>query len=150
MSTDLESQTAIVETESTETDVTTDSLSRRLPSADPSTTEQVQAFGVQLRHYLDKLPKQVKEVYEVYQKPLTALAILMGVILGIAIADGVLNVLNAIPLVMPLLELIGLGYLGWFGWRYLRYAETRQELVREYRHLKSRIVGDATVHLESD
>lgn len=150
MSNELDIQTAIVETESTDADVTTDSLSRRLPSTDPSTTEQVQAFGVRIRHYLDKLPKQIKEVFEIYQKPLTALAIIIGVALGIAIADGVLNVLNAIPLVMPLLELIGLGYLGWFSWRYLRYAETRQELIREYRHIKSRIIGDATVHLESE
>lgn len=152
MSTEPETPTALIETESAEVDVnvTTDSLSRRLPSADPSTTEEVQAFGVKLRHYLDKLPRQASELYDVYQKPLTVLGIILAGVLVVAIADGILDVLNSIPLVASVLELIGLGYLGWFAWRYLRYAETREELVQQYHRIKRRIVGDATVHLDAD
>lgn len=150
MSTGLEIQAAVVETESTEAEVKTDSLSRRLPSADPSTTEDVQSFGVKLRYYMDRISRQAQELFEIYQKPLTVLGILLVGLLGIAIANGVLNVLNAIPLVEPLLEITGLGYLGWFFWRYLRYAEARQELIQEYRRLKRRVIGDATVHLEAD
>lgn len=150
MTTELETQATVVETESTEAEVKTDSLSRRLPSADPSTTEDVQSFGVKLRYYMDRISRQAQELFKIYQKPLTVLGILLVGLLGIAIANGVLNVLNAIPLVRPLLEITGLGYLGWFLWRYLRYAETRQELIQEYRHLKRRVIGDATVHLEAD
>lgn len=152
MSTNLESETAIISTESDEleTDVSPDSLSRRLPSSDPSTTEEIQAFGVRLRFYMDELFRQAGDLYETYQKPLTLLGVLLVALLGIAISNGVLNVLNAIPLAKPILELIGICYLGWFIWRYLRYADTRQELVQEYRHLKTQVIGDATVHLESD
>lgn len=152
MSTELEGQTAVVtsEPDEREIDVKPDSLSRRLPSADPSTIEEVQSFGIKLRYYSEKLPQQVNELLEIYQKPLLFLGIGLGMMLGILITHGVLDVLNAIPLVMPLLELVGLGYLGWFTWRYLRYADTRQELVQEYRRLKTRVIGDATVHLEAD
>ncbi len=150
MSIELENQTAVIKTESANADLTTDALSRRLPSADPSTTEEVQSFGVKLRYYLDRTSRQAQELFEIYQKPLTVLGIAFLGLLGVAIANGILNVLNAIPLVKPLLEITGLGYLGWFAWRYLRYAETRQELVQEYRHLKRRVVGDATVHLDAE
>lgn len=152
MSTELEVQTAIVTTEpdELETDVKPDSLFRRLPSSNPSTTEEVQAFGVRLNVYTDQLLRQVGNLYEIYQKPLKLFGVLLLVLLGVAISNGVLNVLNSIFLVKPILELVGIGYLGWFTWRYLRYAGTRQELVQEYRHLKTRVVGDPTVHLETD
>lgn len=150
MSTELETQATVVETEMTEAEVTTDYLSHRLLSADPSTTEEVQAFGVKLRYSMDRLSGQAQESFKIYQKPLTVMGIALVGVLGIAIANGVLNVLNAIPLVEPLLEITGLGYLGWFTWRYLRYAETRREFIQEYRHLKTRVIGDTTVHLETE
>lgn len=144
MSTELEIPTAIEGTEST------DALSRRLPSANPSGTEAVQAYGVKLRYSLDKITGEAREIFEIYQKPLIVLGIALMGGLGIAIANGILNVLNVIPLVKPLLEITGLGYLGWFAWRYLRYAQSRQELIQEYRHLKRRVIGDATVHLDAE
>lgn len=150
MSTKLETPTAVVETKSVDDDMVIDSLSRRLPSADPSTTEEVQAFGVKLRYYMDRLPGQAQEFFEIYKKPLTVLGITLFGLLGIAISNGVLDVLNTIPLMRPLLEITGLGYLGWFIWRYLRYAETRREFIQEYGRLKRRVIGDATVPLESD
>ncbi|KAI9132321.1 CAAD domain-containing protein [Acaryochloris sp. CCMEE 5410] len=149
MSTELETTATVAEVESAE-EVTTDSLSRRLPSADPSVTEGVQGFGVKLHYYIDQVSRQAQEVFEIYQKPLIALGMALAGLLGLAIANGILNVLNAIPLVKPLLEITGLGYAGWFAWRYLRYAETRQELIQAYRRLKRRVIGDATVHLEAE
>jgi len=151
MSTDLEAKTAVISTESDEleTDVSPDSLSRRLPSADPSTTEEIQAFGVRLRFYMDELLRKVGDLYETYQKPLKLLGVFLVALLGIAISNGVLNVLNAIPLAKPVLEMVGMGYLGWFTWRYLRYADTRQELAQEYCLFKTRVIGDAAVHMEA-
>lgn len=146
MSTELETHTPVIKTESDEEVA----LAHRLPSADPSTAEEVQAFGVKLRYYLDRFSGQTQELFEIYKRPLIVLGLALVGALGLAIANGILNVLNAIPLVEPLLEITGLGYSGWFAWRYLRYAETRQELVQAYRRLKRRVIGDATVHLEAE
>lgn len=120
---------------------TSGSLSRL--SSDDSTTIDVKEIGEKLRDFVDVFPKQVGETFEIYKKPLTTGAIILAALVSVAVADGVLDVLNAIPLVAPLLELIGLGYSAWFAWHYLRYAETRQKLVTDYRQLKSKITGES-------
>lgn len=128
----------------TDLDVSTEtsgSLSR-LPS-DESTTIDVKEIGEKLRDFVDEFPKQVGETYEIYKKPLTTGLIVLTALVSVAVADGVLDVLNAIPLIAPLLELIGLGYSVWFAWHYLRFAEKRQQLMADYRQLKSRITGGA-------
>lgn len=118
---------------------TSGSLSRL--SSDDSTTIDVKEIGEKLRDFVDVFPKQLGETFEIYKKPLTTGAIILAALVSVAVADGVLDVLNAIPLIAPLLELIGLGYSAWFAWHYLRYAETRQKLVTDYRQLKDRITG---------
>lgn len=120
---------------------TTGSLSRL--SADESTTIDVKEIGEKLRDFVDVFPKQVGETFDIYKKPLTTGAIILAALVSVAVADGVLDVLNAVPLLAPLLELIGLGYSAWFAWHYLRYAETRQQLLADYRQLKDKITGGA-------
>ncbi|NJK29120.1 MAG: hypothetical protein HC851_03100 [Acaryochloris sp. RU_4_1] len=110
-------------------------------SSNDSTAINVKEIGEKLRDFVDVFPKQFGETFEIYQKPLTTGAIILTALVSVAVADGVLDVLNAIPLVAPLLELIGLGYSVWFAWHYLRYAESRQQLLTNYRQLKQRITG---------
>jgi hypothetical protein len=110
-------------------------------SANDSTAINVKEIGEKLRDFVDVFPKQLGETFEIYQKPLTTGAIILAALVSVAVADGVLDVLNAIPLVAPLLELVGLGYSVWFTWHYLRYAESRQQLLANYRQLKQRITG---------
>jgi CAAD domains of cyanobacterial aminoacyl-tRNA synthetase len=76
-----------------------------------------------------------------YRKPLTTVGLVLVAGLGVAVADGVLARLNTIPLFAPTFELIGLGFTGWVLFRYLLYADTRQELLQAYDHVKERITG---------
>lgn len=139
MDADPETKTTV----SAELDINTDTSGTLSPvSSDDSTTIAVKEVGEKLKNFLDVFPKQVGETYEIYKKPLTVGAIVLAALISVAVADGVLDVLNAIPLVAPLLELVGLGYSAWFAWHYLRYAETRQKLVTDYRSIKHRITGE--------
>ncbi len=139
MDADQETKTTV----SADLDINTETSGTLSPlSSDDSTTIDVKEVGEKLKDFLEVFPKQVGETYEVYKKPLTVGAIILAALISVAVADGVLDVLNAIPLVAPLLELVGLGYSAWFAWHYLRYAETRQQLLSDYRSIKQRITGD--------
>lgn len=110
-------------------------------STDEATSMDVKEIGEKLRDFVEVFPQQVGETFEIYKKPLTTAAIVLGALVSVAVADGVLDVLNALPLVAPLLELVGLGYTVWFAWHYLRYAESRQKLAEDYRQIKAQITG---------
>ena len=94
-----------------------------------------------IAHFIESFPGYFNQALGEYKKPLTTLLVVLLVIVGIAIANGVLSVINSVPFVPSLLEFVGLGYTGWFIWRYLLYAENRQDLTHDYQALKDRILG---------
>ena len=94
-----------------------------------------------IAHFIESFPGYLSQTFGEYKKPLTSLLVVLLVLVGIAITNGVLSVINSVPLVPSLLEFIGLGYTGWFIWRYLLYAENRQDLSNDYQTLRDRILG---------
>jgi CAAD domains of cyanobacterial aminoacyl-tRNA synthetase len=91
--------------------------------------------------FLVVFPDYFGTIFGEYRKPLTTVGLILVAGLGIAVADGILARLNAIPFFAPTFELVGLGFTGWFVVRYLLYANTRQELLKEYDQVKGRILG---------
>jgi CAAD domains of cyanobacterial aminoacyl-tRNA synthetase len=91
--------------------------------------------------FLVVFPDYFSSIFGEYRKPLTTVGLILVAGLGIAVADGILARLNAIPFFAPTFELVGLGFTGWFVVRYLLYANTRQELLKEYDQVKGRILG---------
>ncbi len=129
----------------TDLDVNTEAagpLSKRSSSESAVANLKVRETVDKAAHFLDEFPGYLNQTFSDYQKPLTTVGIILALLIAVALADGVLDVINAIPLMAPILELVGLGYTGWFAWRYLRYAETRQEFLQNYRNLKNRITGE--------
>jgi CAAD domains of cyanobacterial aminoacyl-tRNA synthetase len=117
---------------------------QKMPSstADNSEWLEVVERGLQV---LSVFPDFLGKVLGEYRSPLTTVGLILFAGLGIAVADGVLARLNTIPLFAPTFELVGLGFTGWFIVRYLLYADTRQELLTEYREVKERIAGDREI-----
>lgn len=116
----------------------------KLPTSDntlisPELKEQVE----NVIRFLSTFPDFFNGALGDYQKPLTTVGLILVAGLGVAVADGILTRLNAIPLFAPTFELIGLGFTGWVLFRYLLYADTRQELLQAYDHVKERITGSA-------
>jgi CAAD domains of cyanobacterial aminoacyl-tRNA synthetase len=123
-------------------DMTTPGTLQKMPSGQPTDSpEWLETFekGFQV---LAVFPDFLGKVLGEYRGPLTTVGLILVSGLGIAVADGVLARLNSIPLFAPTFELVGLGFTGWFVLRYLLYANTRQELLSEYRQIKERIAGD--------
>jgi hypothetical protein len=104
-------------------------------------TEQWQDTAAKILRFFILFPDFLSEGFGEYRGPLTKVALVLSALLGVAVADGVLQRLNTIPLFAPTFELIGLGATGWFIVRYLLYADTRQELVTLYDQLKSKVMG---------
>jgi CAAD domains of cyanobacterial aminoacyl-tRNA synthetase len=103
----------------------------------PEVREQVE----NVLRFLSAFPDYFNGALGDYRKPLTTAGFLLVAGLGVAVADGVLTRLNTIPLFAPTFELIGLGFTGWVLFRYILYADTRQELLQAYDHVKERITG---------
>jgi hypothetical protein len=104
-------------------------------------TDQWQDTAAKILRFFILFPDFLSEGFGEYRGPLTKVALVLSALLGVAVADGVLQRLNTIPLFAPTFELIGLGATGWFIVRYLLYADTRQELVVLYDQLKSKVMG---------
>lgn len=113
-----------------------------LRSGDSLNSQEIRQTLEKGLRFLVLFPDFLSETFGEYQKPLTTVGLVLAAGLGIAVADGVLTRLNTIPLFAPFFELIGLGFTGWFIARYLLYADTRNELIEEYRQVKTRITGD--------
>jgi CAAD domains of cyanobacterial aminoacyl-tRNA synthetase len=121
--------------------LTTPGTLQKMPSSQPDNPEWLETVekGLQV---LAVFPDFLGKILGEYRGPLTTVGLILVSGLGIAVADGVLARLNSIPLFAPTFELVGLGFTGWFVVRYLLYANTRQELLTEYRQIKDRIAGD--------
>jgi hypothetical protein len=104
-------------------------------------SEQWQDTAAKILRFFILFPDFLNEGFGEYRSPLTKVALILTAVLGVAVADGVLERLNSIPLFAPTFELIGLGATGWFIVRYLLYADTRQELVTLYHQLKAKVTG---------
>jgi CAAD domains of cyanobacterial aminoacyl-tRNA synthetase len=121
----------------------------KLPTSDntlisPEVKEQIDS----VLRFLATVPDYFDGALGNYRKPLTTVGLILVAGLGVAVADGVLARLNTIPLFAPTFELIGLGFTGWVLFRYLLYADTRQELIQAYDHVKERITGSAAAEEE--
>jgi hypothetical protein len=104
-------------------------------------SEQWQDTAAKILRFFILFPDFLNEGFGEYRGSLTKVALILTALLGVAVADGVLERLNSIPLFAPTFELIGLGATGWFIVRYLLYADTRQELVTLYHQLKAKVTG---------
>jgi CAAD domains of cyanobacterial aminoacyl-tRNA synthetase len=122
-------------------DMTTPGTLQKMPGQPTDSSEWLETVekGLQV---LAVFPDFLGKVLGEYRGPFTTVGLILVSGLGIAVADGVLARLNSIPLFAPTFELVGLGFTGWFIVRYLLYANTRQELLAEYQHIKERIAGD--------
>jgi hypothetical protein len=114
----------------------------KLPTSDnPIISPEVREQVENVVRFLSTFPDYFNGALGDYQKPLTTVGLILVAGLGVAVADGVLARLNTIPLFAPTFELIGLGFTGWVLFRYILYADTRQELLQAYDHVKERITG---------
>jgi hypothetical protein len=59
----------------------------------------------------------------------------------VILLSSVLDFLDELPLVPELLELVGLIYVGWFIYRHLLFAQSRQELLKNFDTYKQKIFG---------
>lgn len=104
--------------------------------------EQLQAIWQKALPVLSDLPEYVIDFFGSYQKPLTAIGLILAILVGLKISVAVVNAFDSLPLLAPLFELIGILYSGWFVYRYLLAADRRQELAEIIKDLKQQIAGD--------
>ncbi|WP_084555195.1 CAAD domain-containing protein [[Phormidium ambiguum] IAM M-71] len=113
--------------------------------AEPDLTaaqNQVQQIGQQIAELIDRLPDSVGNFYRDYQRPLTVVAGIIAIIIGIKVLSGLLDTFNEIPFFEPFFQLIGIIYSGWFIYRYLLNAGTRQELWQIIDDYKAQVFGN--------
>lgn len=103
---------------------------------------QFQQIGKQIAELLDRLPDSVGNFYRDYQRPLTVVAGIIAIIIGLKVLSGVLDTFNEIPFFEPFFQLIGIIYSGWFIYRYLLNAGTRQELWQIIDDYKAQVFGN--------
>lgn len=112
-----------------------------LPPASRSSSKWQQT-GTQVSDFLAKLPESIGSFFKEYQQLIIATIILFASIIGLRVILAVLDAVNDIPFVYPIFELIGICYTTWFVFRYLIKASTRQELVEQFRSMKSDSFGE--------
>jgi len=113
--------------------------------AEPDLTaaqSQFQQIGQQIAELLDRLPDSVGNFYRDYQRPLTVVAGIIAIIIGLKVLSGLLDTFNEIPFFEPFFQLIGIIYSGWFIYRYLLNAGTRQELWQIIDDYKAQVFGN--------
>ncbi|MFB2938775.1 CAAD domain-containing protein [Aerosakkonemataceae cyanobacterium BLCC-F154] len=103
---------------------------------------QLQQIGKQFAELLDRLPDSVGNFYRDYQRPLTVVAGIIAIIIGLKLLSGVLDTFNEIPFFEPFFQLIGIIYSGWFVYRYLLNAGSRQELWQIIDDYKAQVFGN--------
>lgn len=109
-------------------------------SEKPSSPQPWQEWLEPVNELFNKFPDYLNQ----YKQPLIFLALFISSVVAVKVTLAVLSSINEVPLLAPIFELVGLGYTGWFIYRYLLRASSRQELVKEFKSLKSQVAGENT------
>lgn len=117
----------------------------KLPPPAPSESQAWQEWVQPVTEFLSKLPDYVGGFFYNYQQPLITIGLILSGIVTVKVTLAILDAINDVPLLAPVFELVGIGYTAWFVYRYLLKAETRQELVGEFKSLKGQVVGKDSV-----
>lgn len=113
----------------------------KLPSSEPSNSEQWRQTGREFSQQFVLLLERAKEVFSKYKLAIIVIGLALAAMPFLALILALLAVINLIPLLAPTFELIGFGYTAWFVYRYLLFAPNRQEFSEEVEGLKQQIVG---------
>jgi CAAD domains of cyanobacterial aminoacyl-tRNA synthetase len=121
-------------------DIKTDKSGSLSTAAPSETATNIQEIKTQVLSVLSDLFTYAGQFFEEYQKPLTNIGLIVGVLVAFYLVVAVVDAINELPLLAPIFELIGIGYAIWFVKQYWS-AEARTSLWANVQTFLDQVVG---------